>query len=92
MDDRRLDELLEDASRTYRVPPEAPFESIWRGVEAEAFRAPAAVSRRPGMRWAPMAMAVAASLVIGKTRTPLAGRAWKSLCRGWRWFGSYWSL
>ena len=38
MDDRKLDELLDDASRSYRVPPEAPFESIWRGVEAEAFR------------------------------------------------------
>ena len=64
MDDRRLDELLDDASRTYRVPPEAPFESIWRGVAAEAFQAPV-VLRRPAMRWAPMAMAVAASLVIG---------------------------
>ena len=64
MDDQKLDDLLDDASRTYRVPPEAPFESIWRGIEAEAFQAPV-VSRRAGMRWAPMAMAIAASLVIG---------------------------
>lgn len=70
MDDRKLDELLDDASRTYRVPPEAPFDSIWQGIEAEAFQAPVA-SRRPAMRWAPMAMAIAASLVIGV----MAGRS-----------------
>ena len=45
MDDLKLDEILEDASRTYRVPPEAPLESIWQGIEAEAF-APPVTQRR----------------------------------------------
>lgn len=69
MDDRRLDELLDDAAQHYRVPPKAPFDAIWAGVEREALDARpvtvAAPSRRLGV-----SLALAASLVIGV----LAGR------------------
>ena len=62
MNDDRLDELLDDASRTYRPPPEAPLDAIWSRVEAEAF-APAPARRAPG--WRSFAGAIAATLVLG---------------------------
>jgi hypothetical protein len=62
MDDNRLDELLTDAVRTYRAPPDAPLDAIWARVEAEAFEAPPA-RRTPG--WRTFAGAVAATLVFG---------------------------
>ncbi|HLA91088.1 MAG TPA: hypothetical protein VJL28_11730 [Gemmatimonadaceae bacterium] len=64
MDDRKLDELLSDAARSYRVPPEAPLDAIWARVEAEAF-APPAAARRPVPDWRTLAFALAASLVLG---------------------------
>src|SRR5260370_34547825 len=62
MDDKKLDRLLDDAARTYRVPPEAPFEAIWARVEMEAF-APVPIRRTPA--WRPMVAAIAAALVLG---------------------------
>lgn len=67
MKDDRLDELLDDAKRTWRVPPAPPVDDIWMRVEAEAFNAPA---RRAVPRWGGYGAAVAASLIIGV----LAGR------------------
>lgn len=61
MDDRRLDELLDDARTTYNMPPEPAIEAIWQAVEAEAFRAP---TRRLAT-WRVAGMLAAASLVIG---------------------------
>jgi hypothetical protein len=68
MDDDRLDELLADATRTYRPPPDAPLDAIWDRVEAEAF-APLSGRTRPG--WRAFAGAIAATLVLGV----LLGRA-----------------
>jgi hypothetical protein len=69
MDDKRLDELLADAVRTYRTPPEAPLDAIWSRVEAEAFAVEPNRSKRPG--WRVFAGAIAATLVFGV----LLGRA-----------------
>jgi hypothetical protein len=63
MDDRRLDELLDDAARSYRVPPEAPLDEMWAGIDREAF-----VERRPAHRsvgWPALSAAAAAMLVLG---------------------------
>jgi len=72
MDDRRFDELLDDAARTYRAPPEPPLDAIWLRVEAEAF-APA-VPRRTGAPWSVFAAALAASLVLGVALGRFSGR------------------
>lgn len=64
MEDRELDNLLDDARRTYHVPVAPDVEAIWRGVEAEAFAIP---TRRAGtgQTWRIAGMAAAASLLIG---------------------------
>ena len=67
MNDERLDELLDDARHTWRVPPAPPADDIWMRVERELFAAPA---RRTMPRWGGYAAAIAASLIIGV----LAGR------------------
>src|SRR4029079_3570860 len=41
MTDERLNELLADASRTYRVPTPPNVDDIWAEVEREAFDRPA---------------------------------------------------
>ena len=61
--DHKLDELLADAARTYRVPPEPPLDAIWSRVEAQAFAAEPARATR--FDWRRVGMAIAASLVIG---------------------------
>ena len=58
----RLDELLEDAARTYNRPPDErhmPLDQIWESVEAQVFPA----ARRPTryVQW----LRVAAALIIG---------------------------
>ena len=62
-DEKRLDQLLDDAARTYRVPNNPPLDAIWSRVEAEVF-APAP-ARRPGPGWRVLTAAIAASLVLG---------------------------
>ena len=61
--DERLDELLDDAARTYRVPPEPPLDAIWSRVEAEVFTP--VTARRGGPGWRVLTTAIAASLVLG---------------------------
>ena len=68
MDDKRLDEILSDAVRTYRSPPDAPLDAIWSRVEAEAF---AAQSTKRTPSWRVFAGAIAATLLFGV----LIGRA-----------------
>jgi len=63
MDDRRLDELLDDAARSYRVPPEAPLDAMWQGIEREAFAERQAPRRAMG--WPVLSAAAAAILVVG---------------------------
>jgi hypothetical protein len=62
MDDNWLDEVLNDAVRTYRPPPDAALDAIWSRVETEAFTAQP-VKRAPG--WRVFAGAIAATLVLG---------------------------
>lgn len=70
MDEQRLDELLADASKTYRVPPPPPLDEIWARVEAEAFtgasvRPIASAARWGRSRWVGFSGAIAAALLIG---------------------------
>ena len=66
MEDHKLDELLEDARTSYRVPPAPAVEAIWQAVEAEAF-APRIQTRNThrALDWRFAGMLAAASLVIG---------------------------
>jgi hypothetical protein len=69
MDESRLDALLDDVRRQWRVPPETPVDEIWNGVSAELDRA-----TRPGWRpgWLGVGIAAAAALVLGVA----GGRYW----------------
>jgi hypothetical protein len=70
MTDDRFDELMRDAERTFRTPPQADFDAMWKSIEAAHFGGPAA---RPGAgmerrgfrllssRW----VGIAATLVVG---------------------------
>ena len=77
MTDHRLHELLDDAARTYRVPPEPDLDAIWADVEREAF------VERPRMHrlwsnaasWQVLTLAVAASLVVGVGLGRLSARS-----------------
>ena len=62
MDDSRFDQLMRDAARTFRQPPEPPLEAMWAEIEREHFRSPAV--RRWG-RWIRPALGLAASLAVG---------------------------
>ena len=65
MPDEKLDRLLAEAARDWRVPPAPPLDEMWARVEAAHFDAPRA-RRGPGMRWwAMMGTGVAAALVLG---------------------------
>jgi hypothetical protein len=68
MDDQQLDQLLNDARNSYRVPPEPGVEALWQRIDAEAFAAP--VATRRGSEWRIAWRLAAASLVFGV----LAGR------------------
>jgi hypothetical protein len=64
MTDERLNELLADASRTFRVPPTPPLDAMWDRIDAEHF----GTARGPGRRaltWRVFGVAIAAALVIG---------------------------
>ena len=70
----RLDELLEDAARTYNRPPDerhVPLQQMWAEVEAEVFATARPVSRRA--HW----LRIAAALIIG------VGIGRLSLSMGW---------
>jgi hypothetical protein len=68
MDDKRLDDLLDDAATTWRTDATFDADALWGRIEQEAF-APAP-QRRTAPSWRTFAMGIAASLVIGV----LAGR------------------
>jgi len=63
MNEDRFDELMRDAQRTYRNPPQPDFEAIWKGIEREHFGAPERAPRfRLGTnRW----VGIAATLILG---------------------------
>lgn len=71
MTEDRFDELMRDAGRTYRNPPEPDFDAMWQSIEHQHFNAAAhrdgaGAAKRPSLqlltnRW----IAIAATLVIG---------------------------
>ena len=65
MPDEKLDRLLAEAARDWRVPPAPPLDDMWARVEAAHFDAPRA-RRGPGSRWwAMLGTGIAAALVLG---------------------------
>jgi hypothetical protein len=73
MTDARFEELMRDAAQTYRRPPEAPLDAMWKEIEAAQLGAGIASSTglspkpKPGRRRFDVSrwMAIAATLVIG---------------------------
>jgi len=63
MNEDRFDELMHDAQRTYRNPPQPDYEAMWKGIEREHFGAPERAPRfRLGTnRW----VGIAATLILG---------------------------
>ncbi|MES2179333.1 MAG: hypothetical protein V4550_15850 [Gemmatimonadota bacterium] len=62
-----FDDLINDAKRTYNVPPVVPREAMWEAISrarAEAAAAPIAAARQ-GQRWISAAAGIAAVLVVG---------------------------
>src|SRR5262245_51674345 len=68
--DKRFDDLMRDASQTYRRPPEPPLDEMWASIEAQlpahgriTSISPMRESRNPFryVNW----VAAAATLVIG---------------------------
>ncbi|HSA54950.1 MAG TPA: hypothetical protein VLE53_04560 [Gemmatimonadaceae bacterium] len=66
MSEERFNEMMHDAARTYRVPPEPDFEAMWLQVEREVFaEREARVLRFRSPSWQLFAAGIAAALVIG---------------------------
>ena len=70
MTDERLDELLNDARATYRVPPEVPVEEMWASIDAaldgnSARSAGGLGGTRRGTSWSLVGYAAAATFVLG---------------------------
>lgn len=66
MEDKHLDQLLEAARESYRMPPEPAVEALWQRIDSEAFSKPV----RRSIEWRIASSLAAASLVFGV----LAGR------------------
>ncbi|HEY7569167.1 MAG TPA: hypothetical protein VH762_16415 [Gemmatimonadaceae bacterium] len=62
MTDEKLQELLQEASRSWRVPPEPRVGEMWESIEAAHFDRP---RQRLTPRWWVLVSAVAAALVFG---------------------------
>ena len=70
MTDDRFDELMRDAEKTYRTPPPADFDAMWKDIEAAHFggtvkRPSVAVQRRGFSMLSNRWLGIAATLVIG---------------------------
>ena len=63
MTDDRLNELLDDAKRTWLEPPEPDFQAMWGRVEREAFGEARNIRRKPS--WMVYSIGLAATLVMG---------------------------
>jgi hypothetical protein len=82
MNEDRFDELMRDAQRTYRNPPQPDFEAMWKGIEREHFGAPERSSgfRLRANRWVGIAATLIvgigigrASMTLGRTGSPSTG-------------------
>ncbi len=68
MTDERLTELLDDAARTYRVPPEPDLDAMWWRIQHEAFDRRRSAWRRvlPDLRHGGLyAAGIAAAMLLG---------------------------
>ena len=70
MTEERLDELLNEARATYRVPPEAPVEEMWASIDAAlgaagVHRSGGIGGTRRGTSWSIVGYAAAATFVLG---------------------------
>lgn len=75
MKDERLDDLMQHARDSYRVPPSADLDAIWSRIESEHFDAPSPLAPvvldgraiRPYRRrsWLMPAASIAATLLVG---------------------------
>jgi hypothetical protein len=63
--DKELDTLLDEARRTYRVPPEPAVNALWQRIETDAFAMPTHAPARRGNDWRFAWRLAAASLVFG---------------------------
>jgi hypothetical protein len=63
MTDERLDELLDDARRTWPLPPELDYQAMWGRIEREAFATARREARTPS--WRMFSLGLAAALVMG---------------------------
>jgi hypothetical protein len=63
MTDDKLNELLDDAKRTWLEPPEPDFQAMWGRVERETFGVGRNVKRTPS--WVTYSIGLAAALVMG---------------------------
>ncbi len=63
MSEEQLNELMEDARRTWTVPPGADYDAMWDSIERESFGA----GRRPGRApsWRVFSVGMAAALFLG---------------------------
>jgi hypothetical protein len=62
MTEEKLQELLKEASRTWRVPPEPHVADMWAAIEARHFDRQRS---RLTLNWRLLVTAIAASLVVG---------------------------
>lgn len=70
MTDERFDELMRDAKKTYRTPPNADFDAMWKSIEGAYFGGAMGqthASERPrGLRHSAVQwIGIAATLVVG---------------------------
>jgi hypothetical protein len=64
MNDERLNELLDDAKRTWPMPPEPDYQAMWGRIEREAFAEARPYGRSP-LTWRTFSLGIAAALMIG---------------------------
>lgn len=63
MTEERLNELLDDARRTWPLPPEPDYQVMWGRIEREAFATVRRDRRTPS--WRTFSLGLAAALVMG---------------------------
>lgn len=63
MNEERLDELLNDAKRTWLEPPQADYQAMWGRIEREALSEARTVKSAPS--WRIYSIGIAAALVMG---------------------------
>jgi len=75
MTEDRLNELLDDARRTWPLPPEPDYQAMWGRIEREAFAGVRRDARTPSWRVYSLGLAAALMLGIGLGRFSKPGTA-----------------